>query len=145
MENPLSNPMNMVWLCTGLHLIADYFLQGILADLKQKRWWDEQLKKYYEDYNGKDKSFAWQDFLREKYKYDYMAGLFCHALMWAIVTFFPLMWFCSAWTFFHLVFVNWMIHAVVDQAKANIHCFNLVQDQLIHMAQVIATVLIVML
>ena len=145
MTNPLSNPMNMLWTCLGLHLIADYFLQGCLSDLKQKRWWDEQLKKYFQEYNGKDKTFAWQDFLREKYKYDYMAGLFCHALMWSIVTFFPLMWFCSAWTFFHLVFTNWMIHAVVDQAKANIHCFNLVQDQLIHLAQVIATVLIVML
>ena len=143
MPEPLSNPMNMLWACLGLHLIADYYLQGCLSDLKQKCWWDEQVYKLYKEYDGKYKSFEWQHLLQEKYKYDYMAGLFCHALMWSIVTFFPLMWFCNAWLFFHLIFVNWMVHAIVDQGKANIHCFNLIQDQLIHMIQVIATVLIV--
>lgn len=145
MENPLSSPMNMTWACIGLHLIADYFLQGCLSDLKQRRWWSDQIKKLYKDYGGSNMSCEWQYRLVKKYKYDYMAGLFCHALMWSIVTFFPLMWFCDAWMFFHLIFVNWMIHAVVDQGKANIHCFNLVQDQLIHMAQVLATVFIVMM
>lgn len=139
---PLSNPINMFWACMGLHLIADYFLQGILADLKQKQWWDGQIKKLYEEYEGYNKSFEWQHHFLKMYKYDYMAGLFCHALMWSIVTFFPLMWFCDAYLFFWIVFINWMIHAIIDHGKANIHCFNLVQDQLYHLTQVEVTVFI---
>ena len=145
MTNPLSNPMNMLLVCIGLHLLADYALQGCLSDLKQKRWWDGQMKRLYESFDKEYQTYELKWKIQQKYKYDYMAGLFCHALMWSIVTFFPLMWFCNAWLFFHLVFINWIVHAIVDQGKANIHCFNLVQDQLIHMAQVIATVLIVML
>lgn len=145
MINPLSNPMNMLWACLGLHLIADYFLQGCLSDLKQKRWWSDQIKKLYKDYDGYHKSFEWQYLLVKKYKYDYMAGLLCHALMWTLVTFFPLMWYCSPWAFTCVVLANTLVHFVVDHMKANVHRLNLVQDQLIHMAQVIVTVLIVML
>ena len=68
MENPLSSPMNMVWACLGLHLIADYFLQGCLADLKQRRWWDAQIKKLYEEYDGYKNPYAWQNLLIKKYK-----------------------------------------------------------------------------
>ena len=142
---PLNNPMNMIWTCIGLHLIADYFLQGCLSDLKQKRWWHDQVKKLYKDYDGYNKSFEWQHRLLEKYKYDYMAGLLCHAAMWAIVSFFPLMWYCRPWLFTVLLIVNILVHFVVDHMKANTHRFNLVQDQSIHLVQVIATVLIVML
>ena len=145
MTSPLSNPMNMLWACIGLHLIADYFLQGCLSDLKRKRWWSDQIKKLYKDYDGYHKSFEWQYLLVKKYKYDYMAGLFCHALMWTLVTFFPLMWYCSPCVFTCVVLVNTSVHFVVDHMKANVHRLNLVQDQLIHMTQVIATVLIVML
>ena len=145
MTSPLSNPMNMLWACIGLHLLADYTLQGCLSDLKQKHWWNDQVKRLYKDYDGPDKSFGWASRLQEKYKYDYMAGLLCHALMWTLVTFFPLMWFCSPWTFTGVVFVNTLVHFVVDHMKANVHRLNLVQDQLTHMVQVVATVLIVML
>ncbi len=145
MTNPLNNPMNMFWVCTGLHLLADYFLQGCLSDLKQKRWWNEQLRKLYKDYDGHDKTFGWMSRLQDKYRYDYIAGLVCHALMWTIVTFFPLMWFCGATAFTALVVVNTLVHFVVDHMKANTHRINLVQDQSIHMVQVIAPVLIVML
>ena len=145
MASPLNNPMNMLWACIGLHLIADYFLQGCLADLKQRDWWSKTLHKFFMEHEGRTKSFEWQSRLRKKYQYDYMAGLMCHALMWTIVTFFPLMWFCGATAFTALAVVNTLVHFVVDHLKANTHRFNLVQDQLIHMVQVIATVLIVML
>ena len=71
-----------------------------------------------------------------------LIGLYCHALMWSIVTFFPLMWFCGPGAFAVLINVNTLVHLVVDHMKANIHCISLIEDQLIHLAQVIATVLI---
>lgn len=145
MTSPLSNPMNMLWACIGLHLLADYALQGCLSELKQKRWWTTQMKQLYESFDKKYQTYELKWKIRQKYKYDYMAGLFCHALMWTLVTFFPLMWFCSSWTFTGVVLVNTLVHFVVDHMKANVHRLNLVQDQLIHLEQVVATVLIVML
>ena len=142
MTNPLSSPMNIIWVCIGLHLIADYVLQGCLADLKQKRWWTAQMKQLYESFDKKYQTYELKWKIQQKYKYDYMAGLYCHALMWAIVTFFPLMWFCSPGAFAVLINVNTLIHLVVDHMKANTHRINLIEDQLIHFIQVIATVLI---
>ena len=141
MTNPLNNSMNMVWACIGLHLIADYVLQGVLADLKQKSWWHEHvIKKIWEEYS--ENTYEWRHRVWRKYEFDYLIGLYCHALMWSIVTFFPLMWFCSPGAFTVLINVNTLMHLVVDHMKANIHCINLIEDQLIHLAQVIATVLI---
>jgi hypothetical protein len=137
--------MNMLWTCLGLHLLADYFLQGCLSDLKRKRWWSDQIKKLYKDYDGYSKSFEWQYRFIKKYKYDYMAGLLCHAAMWTIVSFFPLMWFCAPGMFTMLVLANILVHFVTDHMKANAQRLNLIQDQLIHLVQVIITVLIVML
>ena len=145
MTSPLNNPMNMLWICIGLHLIADYFLQGCLSDLKQKRWWNGQMKQLYESFDQKYQTYELKWKIQQKYKYDYMAGLLCHAGMWAIVSFFPLMWYCRPWLFTVLLLVNILVHFVVDHMKANTHRLNLMQDQLIHLAQVVTTVLIVML
>ena len=50
------------------HLVADYTLQGWLADGKQESWWKKVCGGVIPD----------------KYKYDYVAALFCHALYWSI-------------------------------------------------------------
>lgn len=142
MTEPLSNPMNMLLACIGLHLLADYALQGCLSDLKQKRWWAAQMRQLYESFDKKYQTYELKWKIQQKYKYDYMAGLFCHALMWTLVTFFPLMWFCSPWAFTCAVLANTLVHFVVDHMKANVYRLNLVQDQLIHFIQVVATVLI---
>ena len=48
------------------HIINDYKLQGILASMKQKSWWEE---------NGND----------PLYKHDYIMALFEHSFSWAFL------------------------------------------------------------
>lgn len=139
----LRHPVNIFWLCVALHLVADYCLQGILCDMKQKRWWHDQIAK--EIRNHPNNTFQWQYKIYRKYKYDYLAGLACHAIMWSIITFLPLLLVCTPYIFTGIVLVNSVIHMVVDHMKANTHHLNLWQDQLIHLVQVAATVFIVAL
>lgn len=115
------------WLCMLLHLLADFTLQGCLADLKQKRWWDAQLEKH----NMTDKASI--------YKHDYVAGLMAHSLMWSLVTFLPLMLVLSSEQFTAIVIMNTVWHAFIDTEKANALSINLITDQLSHLLQVMCT------
>ena len=99
------------------HLVADYTLQGWLADGKQESWWKKVCGGVIPD----------------KYKHDYVAALLCHALYWSIficAPFFAHKWFLLA------IAVNTIIHAVVDDLKANKMKINLIQDQLLHILQI---------
>ena len=104
------------------HLIADYPLQGWLASAKQKVWWKN---------NALDK----------KYKYDYIAALVCHSLMWSIFVFAPIMYYSwSELDWFWLALpVNVVLHCVIDDLKANKLKINLIVDQLLHLAQIVIT------
>ena len=107
------------------HLVADYTLQGWLADGKQKSWWEETIIKKY----GHLVNMA-------KYKYDYIAALVCHALYWSIFICAP--FFASSW-FIVAVILNTVVHAIVDDLKANQFKLNLIQDQLLHLGQILIT------
>ena len=107
------------------HLVADYTLQGWLADGKQKSWWEETIIKKY----GHLVDMA-------KYKYDYIAALVCHALYWSIFICAP--FYASSW-FIVAVILNTIVHAIVDDLKANRHKINLIQDQLLHLGQILIT------
>lgn len=102
------------------HLISDYTLQGWLADGKQKSWWDKIC-------GGK---------VLEKYRHDYIAALVCHALYWSIFICAP--FFASSW-FLTAVVLNTVVHAIVDDLKANRCKINLIQDQLLHLGQILLT------
>jgi hypothetical protein len=102
------------------HLVSDYTLQGWLADGKQKSWWDKIC-------SGK---------VLEKYRFDYIAALVCHALYWSIFICAP--FYASSW-FIVAVILNTIVHAIVDDLKANRHKINLIQDQLLHLGQILAT------
>ena len=106
------------------HLIADYTLQGWLANGKQKSWWDKA-------FGGKTP---------EKYRHDYIAALVCHSLCWSIVVCLPI---CDSPHILVAVIANTIVHAVVDDLKANRHKINLVQDQLLHLVQIIFTAMFV--
>lgn len=99
------------------HLVADYTLQGWLADAKQIKWWRK---------NTSD----------EKYRHDWIAGLLCHSLYWSILACLPL--YCSKW-FPLAVLVNAAVHAVVDHLKCNEMKINLVEDQSLHLIQIMVT------
>ena len=108
-----------------MHVVADFNLQGIMASMKQKTWWQKQ-EEYDEEDNGKDYKFP----------------LFWHSLQWSFCIMLPLfiadnlkinvvglIFFC----------LNICCHYIIDNAKANIHCINLVSDQFIHILQIVGT------
>lgn len=136
MKNILNDTCYLIWICILLHLIADYTLQGCLADLKQKQWWRNQIDMH------RGETYEWHQKAWKKYKHDYIAGLLCHAAMWTLVTFFPLMFVTDSVTFSFIAISNIALHTAIDHMKANMHCINLCQDQLFHLIEVITTVLI---
>ena len=109
------------------HIVDDYYLQGILASMKQKKWWLEQ--KGYKD----------------MYKNDYLMALIMHSMSWSIMILLPIMFFTTTpaailWAMF---VVNTLIHFYVDDLKANQFTINLVEDQSIHLGQIFLTWFIV--
>ena len=103
------------------HLVSDYTLQGWLADGKQKKWWQKLVP------NGE---------LPRKYRFDYLAALVCHALYWSIFICAP--FYASAY-FLWAILANTVVHAIVDDLKANRGVLNLIQDQLLHLIQILVT------
>lgn len=102
------------------HMLADYTLQGWLADGKQRSWWRRNV----------------QNLEKTKYRYDYLTALFCHALYWSILVCLP---FLDSPHVLAAVAVNTVTHMVVDDLKANRRVINLTQDQLLHLAQILLT------
>lgn len=113
--------LGMIW----LHIIDDYTLQGILASMKQKQWW----VKNYPD---------------ELYKNDYKIALLTHAFSWAfMIMLIPnlIALYKNELTYWYIItlIINWLIHAYVDNLKANKLKINLIHDQIIHITQIIIT------
>lgn len=105
------------------HVFDDYTLQGIMANLKQKSWWEK---------NAPDK----------KYKYDYIPALICHSFSWSFMIMLPIAFyyhFNLDWMFVFYIVINTAIHAVTDDLKANKLKINLIVDQSIHALQIILT------
>ena len=105
------------------HIVDDYYLQGILASMKQKKWWLEQ--KGYKD----------------MYKNDYKMALLLHSMSWSIVVSLPIMFFTTApGIFVYTLFVlNTIMHYYIDNLKANELAINLVEDQSVHLIQILLT------
>lgn len=104
--------------CLLLHFIADFNLQGMLGNLKQKKWWKA-------------------NYPSPLYKYDYITSGIIHAVYWGILTFLPFVlnpWFC------YVVLVNGLIHYTIDHFKANRLSISLMADQVLHMVQIGVTV-----
>jgi len=142
----IKDPINLFWLCMLLHLIADYNLQGILADLKQKSWWKKKVK---EVFGKKPPNTSFPPgtetegyiILPTWYDNDWIAGLLCHALMWSLVTYLPIMFLVGHFWFSGIIIVNTLIHALIDHSKCNkLGTLNLCQDQVLHLHQIILTV-----
>jgi hypothetical protein len=111
------------------HIVDDYYLQGILAKMKQKVWWKE---------NAPDDIH---------YKYDYIWALIMHAFSWAFMIMLPIavvMNFQVDLLFGIILGMNVIIHAIVDNEKANKFRINLWVDQLIHLAQIAGTAFIML-
>jgi len=103
------------------HLVADYTLQGWLADGKQKKWWQK----------------CFGGGVPPKYSHDYVTALVCHALYWSLIVCLPLV------TVGHGAYVinaliQGALHCYVDDKKANKMTLNLVEDQIVHAIQIIS-------
>ena len=103
-----------------LHIIDDFVLQPIcLSKLKQKSFWELYVK---DD---------------EKYKFDYKVALTIHALSWAIMIHLPLMVIgVNEYDVLLSVIINTIIHAWIDDEKANKLNITLFEDQIMHLIQV---------
>ena len=123
------NKVFIVLMMIFFHIIDDYKLQGILASMKQKKWWKEQ-KEY-----------------KELYRDDYICALITHSFSWSFMIMLPIAFIKSfeIGTFFLIVFIlNMAIHAIVDDLKANKFKINLITDQTIHLIQIIITAIILL-
>lgn len=114
------------------HLIDDYKLQGILANMKQRQWWKENADKYL-------------------YRNDYKMALIEHAFSWSFMITLPFLVisFIQNNSFLMILlvisyFINTAIHAFIDNLKANKYVINLVEDQFAHLVQIICTWIILM-
>lgn len=113
----------VILLMLFFHIIDDYRLQGILASMKQKEWWQEHAP-------------------QQLYRYDYIVALAMHSLSWSFMIMLPVA-FANGFDIeagFILVFVaNAILHGFVDDLKANKKKINLIADQSIHLLQIAAT------
>ncbi len=78
------------------------------------------------------------------YKNDYMMALFMGAFSWSFMIMLPLAiysGFALGWLWLAYP-INTLIHMYVDDLKANRHKLNLIQDQLIHIGQIIITAIL---
>ena len=122
-----ANRFLILFIMIFCHLIDDYKLQGILANMKQQKWWKENADKYL-------------------YRNDYKMALIEHAFSWSFTITLPFLVIAfiqnnELLTVLLIVsyIINTAIHAFVDDLKANKFKINLVEDQLAHLLQIICT------
>lgn len=117
----------MLLLMMFLHVIDDFYLQGILASLKQKSYWKENAPEPI-------------------YKYDYIVALLMHSFSWTFMIMLPhmiqIVIYGGTWCL-SLYLMNFVIHAFVDDLKANKKSINLIVDQSIHIFQIIFTYIVI--
>lgn len=106
------------------HIVDDYYLQGWLASAKQKEWWEKNAP-------------------CKLYKNDYCMALVMHAFSWTFMMMLvPTLFLFPDYnvkTYGCIFFANWIVHLVTDDAKANEKRINLIEDQLIHIIQIVCT------
>lgn len=105
------------------HIVDDYYLQGWLASAKQKKWWEENAP-------------------QKLYNHDYIMALIMHSMSWSFMIMLPIaisMSFNVSILFVIVFILNAIIHALVDNLKANKLQINLITDQLIHLLQIFVT------
>ena len=107
------------------HIVDDFYLQGCLAKMKQKSFWDKNTI----------------------YRNDWAVCLVTHGMSWSIMVHIPIM--VATLVFFRpeehgilylavyiSVFANALIHAIIDNLKCNAMKINLWTDQCLHIIQV---------
>ena len=105
------------------HIVDDYYLQGWLASAKQKEYWEKNAP-------------------QGLYKYDYIWALIMHSFSWTFMIMLPIAYvnsFDINKMFAGVFLLNFIIHAVIDDLKANKKAINLWADQSVHILQIVST------
>lgn len=112
-----------------LHIVDDYYLQGWLASAKQKSWWEKNAP-------------------YKLYEKDYIMALFMHSFSWSfMIMLVPAIYVLTITNNISIAsliiaaffIANLCLHIITDNKKANKKEINLIQDQLVHLTQIIAT------
>ena len=109
-----------------MHIFDDYYLQGWLASAKQKKWWQDNAP-------------------QKLYRNDYIMALIMHSFSWAFMIMLPIAidrQFAVTWIYAVALIVNATVHGIVDNLKANKLKINLIQDQSIHIVQIVITFIV---
>ena len=108
------------------HIVDDYYLQGILSQMKQIEWWKKNAPE-------------------RMYENDWVIALTMHSFSWAFMIMLPI----AVWqqfdlsTGYYIAFIaNMLVHLVTDNLKANMKSINLMTDQSVHFAQILFTFII---
>ncbi len=109
------------------HILADYNLQGWLADAKQKDWWKTHAPE-------------------KRYRYDWIVALITHGAMWSIIMLIPTFIIMNdriSWYWYvGMILYNTAMHALIDHGKANLKLINLIEDQWMHAIQIASTMIL---
>lgn len=117
----LYNYIFILMIMLFLHVVEDFSLQGIKAQMKQKSYWENYDKKYHDDW---------------------IPVLLWHSFEWSFLVMLPLAFayrFQVTWVFFALLFINTIAHYEIDNLKCNKMKINLCTDQLSHIVQILIT------
>lgn len=120
----LTNKFFILILMLFLHVLEDFHLQGILASMKQIKWWEKQIGS---EYLG-------------KYTYDWVPSLLAHAFEWTFMVMIPI-FLTREFTYLTalMLLANVSFHFAIDNAKCNLMQINLVTDQILHLVQILIT------
>lgn len=126
--------IKIIFIMFLLHIFDDFVLQQkSLSHLKQRKWWKQECELEKIKY--------------ERHKYDYIMALFLHGFSWSIMIHIPIilgLFECSgeAKLLTISIVANALVHSLIDHLKCNMMKINLIEDQLIHIAQIIAIAMI---
>lgn len=116
-----------------LHILIDFHLQGWLSQSKQKDYW---LTIFPNMEDKKDKS--------NMYRNDYKCCLLVHSLFWTFMIMLPA-FICSTTRVSILIavyIINTILHYIIDDLKANEKTINLIDDQIVHVVQLLFTLIL---
>lgn len=110
-----------------IHCMLDFHQGDTIANMKQKSWWLKHPQ------------------YKDLYKYDYIAVLLVHGFSWSFAIQIPILLYNykvfnsnDSWLLcVIIILINGLIHSFIDNAKANRLCINLVQDQIVHLIQIV--------
>lgn len=110
--------MDTLTMMIFLHFLFDFYIQTKSDSLiKRKDWWEKR-------HNGKSKR-----------KYNHILGLLMHSFTWSFAILIP--FYLEAGTINYIaLFINTIVHAIVDNLKANEKKLSSVEDQAIHFIQI---------